>query len=76
LNLHQRAGTPLAVWVVGMVPRGAILDVHLLCVVDSATDVRLNQFSHRWAAIINPNPSVRSDLSSEVWIDTILDLNI
>ena len=64
------------IWVAEMAPRGAILAVHLLEVVDGATDVGLTRFLCRWAAIVDPNSSVRSDLSSEVWIFTILVLDL
>ena len=59
-----------------MVPRGAILAVHLLEVVDGATDVGLTRFLCRSAAIVDPNSSVWSDFPSEVWIYTILALDL
>jgi hypothetical protein len=45
-------------WIAEMAPRGAILAVHLLDVVDSATGVGLTRFLHRLAEIVDPNPSV------------------
>jgi hypothetical protein len=59
-----------------MAPRGAILAVHLLEVVDGATDVGLTRFLCRSAAIVDPNSSVWSDFPSEVRIYTILALDL
>ena len=65
-----------AVWAAEMAPCGAILAVHLLEVVDGATDVGLTRFLCRCAAIVYPNSSVRLDLSSKVQIYTILALDL
>ena len=65
-----------AVWAAEMAPRGVILAVHLLEVVDGATDVGLTRFLCRWTAIVDPNSFVRLDLSFEVSILTILALDL